>query len=59
MGDVMAQGVLQPNGTKLSEPTISVDPVCDAVLLMANMPAGANVLNVTVMANDMPFVGRG
>jgi len=59
MGDVMAQGVLQPNGTTMSEPTISVEPVCDAILLMANMPTGANVLNMTVMANDMPFVGRG
>jgi len=28
-------------------------------LYMANLPQGANVLNMTVMANGMPFVGRG
>lgn len=59
MGDVMAQGVLQANGSILSEPTISTKPVCDAMVYMANLPPGANVLNITVMANDMPFVGRG
>ena len=59
MGDQMAAGVLQPNGTLLAEPTISVQPVCDAILYMVNLPKDANVLNMTVMANDMPFVGRG
>lgn len=59
MGDQMAEGVLQPNGTLLGEPTIPVDPVCDAILYMANLPKDANVLNMTVMANNMPFVGRG
>jgi len=59
MGDQMAQGVLQPDGSTLSEPTISTQPVSDAVLYMANLPQGANVLNMTVMANGMPFVGRG
>lgn len=59
MGDQMAKGVLQADGSTLSEPTISAEPVCDAVLYMAGLPQGANVLNITVMANDMPFVGRG
>lgn len=59
MGDQMAQGVLQPNGTTLAEPTIPVKPVCDAILYMVGLPKEANVLNMTVMANDMPFVGRG
>jgi len=59
MGDQMAQGVLQPNGSTLAEPTIPVKPVCDAILYMVNLPKEANVLNMTVMANDMPFVGRG
>jgi hypothetical protein len=26
---------------------------------MANLPVNVNVLNMTVMANKMPFVGRG
>ncbi len=59
MGDKMAEGVLQANGSVLGEPTIPVDPVCDAILYMASLPKGVNVLNITVMANDMPFVGRG
>lgn len=59
MGDQMAEGVLQPNGTTLAEPTIPVDPICDAILYMVSLPKEANVLNMTVMANNMPFVGRG
>ena len=59
MGDVMAQGVLQANGSTLSEPTISTKSVCEAVVYMASLPLDANVLNMTVMATGMPFVGRG
>ncbi len=59
MGDKMAEGVLQANGSTMAEPTIPVKPVCDAILYMVNLPKEANVLNMTVMANGMPFVGRG
>lgn len=59
MGNMSAQGVLQPDGSTAKEPTISVDHVCDAVRYMANLPAEANTLSITVMANGMPFVGRG
>ena len=33
--------------------------VADAVIHMAGLPLGTNVLFMTVMANNMPFVGRG
>lgn len=59
MGDAMGQGVLQPDGSLLAEPVISVEPVCEAVLYMAGLPNDVNVLNMNVMANAMPFVGRG
>ncbi len=59
MGDQMAAGVLQPNGSTMAEPTIPVDPVAEAVAYMAGLPADANVLSMTVMAAGMPFVGRG
>lgn len=59
MGDQMAAGVLQPDGSTRSEPTIGVDHVVDAVRLMADLPPEANVLRMTLMANAMPFVGRG
>ena len=34
-------------------------PTADAVRHIAAMPLSANVLNMTVMASAMPFVGRG
>jgi NAD(P)-dependent dehydrogenase (short-subunit alcohol dehydrogenase family) len=55
----MSSGVLQANGTVASEPTIDPKHVADAVVYMASLPLTANVLNMTVMATKMPFVGRG
>ena len=52
-------GILQSNGTIQTEPTIDVQCIADAVLTMANMPLDATVLQMTVMAAKMPFVGRG
>eukprot|EP00301_Raphidiophrys_heterophryoidea_P001874 c10884_g1_i2.p1 GENE.c10884_g1_i2~~c10884_g1_i2.p1 ORF type:complete len:127 (-),score=36.13 c10884_g1_i2:69-449(-) len=52
-------GALQPNGQRMIEPTFEVDHVGDAVVYMASLPLEANVLFMTVMANAMPFVGRG
>jgi len=59
MTERMAKGVPQPNGTVAIEPTMDVENVANAVLCMARMPLDANVLFMTVMANKMPFVGRG
>lgn len=55
----MSSGVLQPNGTVASEPTIDPRHVAEAVVYMAGLPLSANVLTMTVMATKMPFVGRG
>jgi NAD(P)-dependent dehydrogenase (short-subunit alcohol dehydrogenase family) len=52
-------GALQADGSRLAEPTMSADDVADAVLYMAKLPPEANVLSLTVMANGMPYVGRG
>ncbi len=41
------------------EPQMDARHVADAVLYMANLPLSVNVLFITVMANGMPFVGRG
>ncbi len=38
---------------------MEVADVADAVFYMAALPLSANVLNLTVMATKMPFVGRG
>ncbi len=55
----MKKGVLQANGTLAVEPTIDVDHVARAVLYMANLPLDVNVPFITVMATQMPFMGRG
>jgi NAD(P)-dependent dehydrogenase (short-subunit alcohol dehydrogenase family) len=55
----MPQGVPQPNGTIAPEPVMDVQDVARAVLYMASLPLEANVLFMTVMATQMPFVGRG
>src|SRR5580693_1165616 len=54
-----SRGVPQANGTIAAEPTFDSRHVADAVLYMASLPLGANVLFLTVMATAMPFVGRG
>ncbi|MCJ8052484.1 SDR family oxidoreductase [Shinella curvata] len=59
MTSKMNAGVLQANGEIASEPTMSVKHVADAVIYMASLPLDANVLTMTVMATNMPFVGRG
>ncbi len=55
----MTTGALQANGEVVTEPTMSVTEVGESVLYMANLPLHTNVLFHTVMATNMPFVGRG
>ena len=55
----MSRGVLQADGRVAPEPTMDVGAVADAVAYMAGLPLGANVQFMTVMATDMPFIGRG
>ena len=52
-------GVIQASGAVAAEPVMDVEDVVRAVLYMASLPPGANVLFLTVMATKMPFVGRG
>lgn len=42
-----------------AEPMMDVSVVADAVLHMAGLPKGANVQFMTVMATNMPYIGRG
>jgi NAD(P)-dependent dehydrogenase (short-subunit alcohol dehydrogenase family) len=55
----MREGVLQANGGTAAEPTMDVDHVARAVVYMASLPLDANVLFMTIMATQMPLVGRG
>lgn len=59
LSERMTRGVLQANGTTAPEPMMDARHVADAVRHIAAMPLSANVLNMTVMASNMPFVGRG
>jgi NAD(P)-dependent dehydrogenase (short-subunit alcohol dehydrogenase family) len=53
------QGVLQPDGSTKTEARMDVAHAGSAVAYMASLPLDTNVLFMTVMANQMPFVGRG
>jgi NAD(P)-dependent dehydrogenase (short-subunit alcohol dehydrogenase family) len=55
----MAKGVPQANGQIAVEPLMDVAHVANAVVHMASLPLDANVQFMTIMARDMPFVGRG
>ena len=55
----MAKGVPQAHGAIAIEPMMDVQQVGDAVLHMANLPLSTNVQFMTIMATQMPFVGRG
>ena len=59
MAQRMATGIIQANGETAIEPLMDVAIVGQSVLYMANLPLSANVLFHTVMATNMPFVGRG
>jgi len=55
----MEKGVAQADGSVRPEPMMPTREVAEAVWTMANLPEGTNILNVTLMATNMPFVGRG
>ncbi len=55
----MAEGILQPNGTMAPEPTMDVRHVANAVVNMAELPLDTNIQFMTIMATNMPYIGRG
>ena len=59
MAEKMHTRALQPNGSITLEPTMDPEHVASAVVYMSSLPLDANVLFLTVMATNMPFVGRG
>ncbi|WP_425072840.1 SDR family oxidoreductase [Sagittula sp. S175] len=59
MAEAMTKGVPQADGSIAVEPVMDVRHVADAVLHMAELPLEANVQFMTVMATNMPYIGRG
>lgn len=55
----MLTGMLQADGSTRREPTMSAEHVVSAILYMAGLPLQANVQFMTLMATNMPFIGRG
>ena len=56
----MSEGVPQADGRSRAEPTMDVAARgAGGACYMAGLPLDANVLFMTVMATEMPFVGRG
>jgi len=54
-----SMGVLQADGSIRPEPTMDVESVVRAVVMMAGLPLEANVQSMTLIATEMPFIGRG
>lgn len=59
MTERMSAGILQANGEVAAEPVMAAADVARTVLHMAELPLEANVQFATVMATNMPYVGRG
>ena len=55
----MTEGLPQANGSVEIEPTMDVRNVASAVVYMAGLSLDANVQFMTIMATEMPFIGRG
>ncbi len=52
-------GAAQADGSVRPEPVIEVGEVAAVVLHLAQMPLSVNVPFMTIMARDMPYIGRG
>ncbi|MEV0117718.1 SDR family oxidoreductase [Streptomyces sp. NPDC050844] len=59
MTERMRSGILQANGELMPEPVMDVSDVARTVRHMAELPLEANVQFATVLATNMPFIGRG
>ena len=59
MTERMKEGILQPNGSRMSEPRMDVNDVAETLSYMAKLSLDSNAMFVTVMATKMPFAGRG
>jgi NAD(P)-dependent dehydrogenase (short-subunit alcohol dehydrogenase family) len=59
MAAAFPKGVMQADGQIRQEPVMDVAHVASTVLHMASLPLDVNTPFVTLMARDMPFIGRG
>lgn len=59
MTEPMSAGTMQSHGEVVVEPRFDVEHVADAIVYMSNLPLDANVQFMTIMATNMPYIGRG
>ncbi|MCB1343703.1 MAG: 3-oxoacyl-ACP reductase, partial [Pseudooceanicola sp.] len=59
MARKMTTGMPQADGAIKVEAVMDVAHVASSVRYMASLPLEANVQFMTVMATNMPFIGRG
>lgn len=59
MATAMTRGVPQADGSTRVEAVMDVDHVARMILHMASLPLEVNTPFVTIMARDMPYIGRG
>jgi NAD(P)-dependent dehydrogenase (short-subunit alcohol dehydrogenase family) len=59
MTERMAKGIMQADGSIKTEPRMDMSAVVETFMTMARLPLSANILFTTVMATNMPYVGRG
>ena len=55
----IAQGARQADGSVRPEPTFDPSHVADVVLAMARLPLDVSVPALTILATEMPYLGRG
>ena len=55
----MQKGVPQADGSIKPEDTMDVEDVATAIVSMAALPLSANIQFMTIMATNIPFIGRG
>ena len=52
-------GIVQADGSVKKEPTFDPEHVANALIHLVSLPLDTNIFNMTIMASNMPFVGRG
>ena len=52
-------GIMQADGSIKKEPIFDPKHVADAVLQIVSLPLDTNIFNMTIMASNMPYIGRG
>lgn len=59
MTEQMKTGMQQADRSMRAEPTFDVQHVAEAVVHMASLPLDVNIQFMTIIATQMPFIGRG